>query len=76
MVRRVFLGHLIRVRILVPQLLEFLNLRTVISDMPDGLSDQQQLRDGGTRPVPDPTVLTTEALQREILALRQLLEQR
>jgi hypothetical protein len=31
---------------------------------------------GGYRPVPDPTVLTTEALQREILALRQLLELR
>lgn len=32
--------------------------------------------DGGQRPVPDPTVLTTEALQREIKALKELLEMR
>jgi hypothetical protein len=32
--------------------------------------------DPGSRPVPDPTVLTTEALQREVLALRESLNQR
>jgi hypothetical protein len=31
---------------------------------------------GGSRPVPDPTVLTTEALLREIAALRTLIDQR
>jgi DNA-directed RNA polymerase len=30
----------------------------------------------GSRPVPDPTVLTTEALQREVLNLRELIETR
>jgi hypothetical protein len=29
---------------------------------------------GGSRPVPDPTALTTEALHREVLQLRELLE--
>jgi len=34
------------------------------------------IRDGGSRPVPDPTQLTTEALQREIKALKELIETR
>lgn len=38
--------------------------------------DMTRDQSGGSTPVPDPTVLTTEALQREILALRQLLELR
>jgi len=33
-------------------------------------------REGSTKPVPDPTVLTTEALVREITALRTVLDQR
>jgi phage shock protein A len=35
-----------------------------------------EMGDGGSRPVPDPTVLTTEALLREVLHLHQLLETR
>jgi septal ring factor EnvC (AmiA/AmiB activator) len=38
------------------------------------MADENQLRDnGGSRPVPDPTVLTTEALMREISALKELI---
>lgn len=39
-------------------------------------SDAASSPEGGQRPVPDPTVLTTEALQREIKALKELLEMR
>lgn len=38
------------------------------------MSDQNPERNGGHRPVPDPTVLTTAALVREISALQQLME--
>jgi hypothetical protein len=42
--------------------------------MPDESGD---LRQGGERyPVPDPTALTTEALRREVAALKELLDQR
>lgn len=37
-------------------------------------NDRPNQRNGGTRPVPDPTILTTEALQREISALSQLID--
>jgi hypothetical protein len=38
--------------------------------------DDRRSNDYGMRPVPDPTLLTTEALQREIKALKELLELR
>lgn len=43
-----------------------------------GLAVKRMSRDsdGGSRPVPDPTVLTTEALMREVASLKELLELR
>lgn len=39
--------------------------------MPEGSDDSTLSRSTGSRPVPDPTVLTTEQLHREISALRE-----
>jgi hypothetical protein len=39
-------------------------------------SEAAPSRNGGTRPVPDPTVLTTQQLYREVSALREIIEAR
>jgi hypothetical protein len=41
-----------------------------------GSADMRRENDGGSRPVPDPTVLTTQQLQREIMMLRELVDTR
>lgn len=40
------------------------------------MTEQRQAPDDGRTPIPDPTVLTTQALYREVGALKELLESR
>lgn len=49
----------------------------IVSDVTEQSEDRMRMQpDGGSRPVPDPTVATTDQLLREIAALRREVEQR